>query len=158
MNNPNGLTIDGNGHLWVAETDFQPKRVSVWTLDGRLVRAFYGPSEYGGGGKLDPVDKTRFYFHGMEFQLDWQRGVDRLVRVFFRPGPGDLGLPNGFGVDGQPETPIYRATASGVLRYFTNCYNSNPTNGAERGDAVAGSPGNRRPGGRPGPRQRLGAC
>ena len=58
MNNPNGLTIDSNGHLWVAETDFQPKRVSVWTLDGRLVRAFYGPSEYGGGGRLDPVDKT----------------------------------------------------------------------------------------------------
>ena len=54
MNNPNGLTVDGNGHLWVAETDFQPKRVSVWTLDGRLVRAFYGPAEYGGGGTLDP--------------------------------------------------------------------------------------------------------
>ncbi len=130
MNNPNGLTIDSNGHLWVAETDFQPKRVSVWTLDGRLVRAFYGPSEYGGGGRLDPVDKTRFYYHGMEFALDWRRGVDRLVRVFFRPGPGDLGLPDGFGVDGQPEMPIYRTTASGVLRYFTNCYNSNPTNGA----------------------------
>ena len=72
MNNPNGLTIDGKGHLWVAETDFQPKRVSVWTLDGRLVRAFYGPSEYGGGGRLDPVDKSRFYYHGMEFQLDWR--------------------------------------------------------------------------------------
>jgi hypothetical protein len=130
MNNPNGLTIDGNGHLWVAETDFQPKRVSVWTLDGRLVRAFYGPSEYGGGGRLDPVDKTRFYYHGMEFQLDWRRGVDRLVRVFFRPGPGELGLPGGFGVDGQPEMPLYRETPSGVRRYFTNCYNSNPTNGA----------------------------
>ena len=130
MNNPNGLTIDSNGHLWVAETDFQPKRVSVWTLDGRLVRAFYGPSEYGGGGRLDPVDKSRFYFHGMEFQLDWRRGVDRLVRVFFRPGPGELGLPGGQHVEGQPEMPLYRATASGVLRYFTNCYNSNPTNGA----------------------------
>jgi hypothetical protein len=130
MNNPNGLTIDGDGRLWVAETDFQPKRVSVWTLDGRLLRAFYGPSEYGGGGRLDPVDKSRFYFHGMEFQLDWRRGVDRLVRVLFRPGPGDLGLPSGFGVEGQPEMPLYRTTASGVRRYFTNCYNSNPTNGA----------------------------
>ena len=130
MNNPNGLTIDEKGHLWVAETDFQPKRVSVWTLDGRLVRAFYGPAEYGGGGKLDPIDKTRFYYHGMEFQLDWNRGVDKPVRVFFRPGAGQLGLPNGFGVDGQPETPLYRETAAGVRRYFTNCYNSNPTNGA----------------------------
>ena len=50
MNNPNGLTIDANRHLWVAETDFQPKRVSLWTLDGKLLKAFYGPSEYGGGG------------------------------------------------------------------------------------------------------------
>src|SRR5208283_3526176 len=83
-----------------------------------------------GGGRLDPVDKRRFYFHGMEFQLDWRRGVDKLVRVFFRPGKGELGLPDGFGVDGQPEMPIYKATAAGMRRYFTNCYNSNPTNGA----------------------------
>ena len=130
MNNPNGLTIDCQGRLWVAETDFQPKRVSVWTRDGRLVRAFYGPAEYGGGGKLDPRDKTRFYYHGMEFHLDWERGIDKLARVFFRPGPGELGFPDGQHLDGQPETPIYRATGSGVLRYFTNCYNSNPTNGA----------------------------
>ncbi len=37
MNNPNGLAIDSREHLWVAETDFQPKRVSVWTL-GRQAR------------------------------------------------------------------------------------------------------------------------
>ena len=125
MNNPNGLTIDGRDHLWVAETDFQPKRVSVWTLDGTLVKAFYGPSEYGGGGALDPQDKTRFYYHGMEFTLDWERGADRLARVFYRPGPGDLAIQSGFGEGGQPETAIYR----GGQRYFTNCYNSNPTNG-----------------------------
>src|SRR5206468_3254596 len=79
MNNPNGLTIDAQEHLWVAETDFQPKRVSVWTLDGKLVRAFYGPPEYGGGGTLDPRDRTRFYYRGMEFSLDWDRGGYRLV-------------------------------------------------------------------------------
>lgn len=126
MNNPAGLAIDSNSHLWVAETDFQPKRVSVWTLDGQLVNAFYGPAEYGGGGTLDPVDKTRFYFHGMEFALDWKTGANKLVSVFHRPGPGDLALPDGFGVNGTPETPIYVDRR----RYFTNCFNSNPTNGA----------------------------
>ena len=113
-----------------AETDFQPKRVSVWTREGRLIRAFDGPAEYGGGGTLDPSDKTRFYYHGMEFKLDWKRGIDKLVRVLFRPGPSDLGLPTGFGTAGQPETPLYPKTPLGTLRYFTNCYNSNPTNGA----------------------------
>jgi hypothetical protein len=125
MNNPNGLAIDARGQLWVAETDYQPKRVSVWTLDGTLVKAFYGPSEYGGGGALDPRDKTRFYYHGMEFTLDWTQGTDRLARVFYRPGLGDLAIPNSFGLGGQPETAIYLADR----RYFTNCYNSNPTNG-----------------------------
>ena len=126
MNNPNGITIDENHHLWVAETDFQPKRVSVWTLDGQLLKALYGPSQYGGGGTLDPKDRTRFYYDGMEFKLDWQKGVDQLVDVFCRPGPEDLKLPDGYGASGNPETPIY---ANG-RQYMTNAFTSNPTNGA----------------------------
>ena len=125
LNNPDGLTIDSLDRLWVAENDFQPKRVSVWTLEGKLVRAFYGPSEYGGGGKLDPDDKTRFYYHGMEFKLDWTKGTDQLVRVFHRPGPGDLRVPEGYGSGGVPEQPhVLRGR-----RYFSNDHNSNPTGG-----------------------------
>jgi hypothetical protein len=126
MNNPNGLTIDSRQHLWVAETDFQPKRVSVWTLDGKLVQAFDGPAEYGGGGRLDPADKTRFYFHGMEFKLDWATGTSALARVLYRPLPGDLQLPTSDHAGGPPELPI----DVGGRRYFTDCYNSNPTNGS----------------------------
>ncbi len=125
MNNPTGLAIDSREHLWVAETDYQPKRVSVWTLDGKRVNAFYGPSEYGGGGKLDPVDKTQFYYHGMQFSLDWTNGASSLVNVFHRPGPKDVDFPDGFS-GGPPESPIYLDGR----KYFTNCYNSNPTNGA----------------------------
>ncbi|MDB5299510.1 MAG: repeat containing protein [Phycisphaerales bacterium] len=126
MNNPKGLTIDSEHRLWVTEEDFQPKRVSVWTLDGKWVDAFYGPSEYGGGGKLDPADKTRFYFHGMEFRLDWDKGTSRLVDVLYRPGPDDLKLPDGHAVEGQPQDPIHVQGR----RYFTNCFNSNPTGGS----------------------------
>jgi len=126
MQNPNGITIDSQGRLWVAETDFQPKRVSVWSTDGKLVKAYYGPAEYGGGGMLDPVDKTLYYNHGMAFRLDWTAGTDQIIRVFHRPQPEDLKMPDGFGVNGLPETPLYRDGK----RYFTNCYNSNPTNGA----------------------------
>ena len=125
MNNPNGITIDEKNQLWVAETDFQPKRVSVWTLDGKLLRAWYGPAEYGGGGKLDPQEKSRFYFHGMEFKLDWVKGTSTLTNVLYRPTAQDLQLPGGHDA-GQPEAPFY---ANGK-RYFSNCYNSNPTNGA----------------------------
>jgi len=131
MNNPAGMAIDSNDQLWVTECDFQPKRVSVWTLAGKLLKAFYGPAEYGGGGRLDPEDKTRFYYHGMEFRLDWATGRDRLVRVLFRPGPDALQLPDRFTCASQPEMPLYRTRPDGKRqRYFTNCYNSNPTNGA----------------------------
>jgi hypothetical protein len=126
MNHPQGLTIDSRNRLWVAEEDFQPKRVSVWTLDGQWVRAFYGPSEYGGGGKLDPLDKDRYYYHGMEFRLDWNKGVDQLVRVFHRPAPGDLAMPDGYGSGGVPEQPHYRDG----MRYFSNDLNGNPTGGS----------------------------
>lgn len=137
MNHPKGLTIDERNQLWVAEEDYQPKRVSVWSLEGKLLRDFYGPSQYGGGGTLDPKDKTRFYYTGMEFKLDWKQGTDRLINVFFRPdapemkegqkdGPNGGQARAGAGNDAMPETPLY---AHGN-QYLTNAYNYSPTNGA----------------------------
>ncbi|MCW3051847.1 MAG: repeat containing protein, partial [Chthonomonadales bacterium] len=126
MNHPKGLAIDERDQLWVAEEDFQPKRVSVWSLDGKLLHDYYGPSQYGGGGTLDPKDRSRFYYNGMEFRLDWQHGTDQLVQVYYRPAKGELGPPDGYGSNGLPETPLYAHGA----QYMTNAYNSNPTNGA----------------------------
>ncbi|MCX5684791.1 MAG: hypothetical protein NT049_14045, partial [Planctomycetota bacterium] len=92
--------------------------------DGKLAAAFYGPPQYGGGGELDPKDKTRFYYNGMEFKIDLERGTDRLVSVFYRPGPDDV-RAEGHGQDGPPQSPIY----IGGRQYFTNCFNCNPTGG-----------------------------
>ena len=129
MQNPRGVTVDSQNRIWVAEEDSQPKRVSVWSQDGTLLKAFYGPAEYGGGGSIDPEDKTRFYYHGMEFKLDWAARTaimpwhqDQVASVYYRPGPG--ALPLGFR-SGMPESAVY---VDG-RRYFTNAYNSNPTNG-----------------------------
>ena len=92
MNNPNGVTLDSQGRLWVAETDYQPKRVSIWRPDGSFVRAFYGPGQYGGGGTLDGRNPTRFYYNAMEFRLDWKTGRDQLVNVYHRSDSGDQPL------------------------------------------------------------------
>ncbi|HEY1065647.1 MAG TPA: hypothetical protein VGE52_06050, partial [Pirellulales bacterium] len=124
MNNPNGLGLDSHGRVWVAEDDFHPKRVSVWSPDGALVRAFYGPGEYGGGGVLDSQDKTKFFYKGQEFRLDWTSGADKLVRVFYRPDP----LLEAHYGPYSPDWPLYPETRSGQ-RYFTSCYTHNPTNG-----------------------------
>ena len=126
MNSPKGIAISSDGHLWVAEEDYQPKRVSVWTLEGKLVSAFYGPPIYGGGGVLDPKDKNLFYLGGMTFKLDWAKGASELVYVHHRPGPGDLPMPEGWSASGPPETAIY----TNWRKYFTDCFGCHPTNGA----------------------------
>ncbi|MHA3772192.1 hypothetical protein ACXR0O_11715 [Verrucomicrobiota bacterium sgz303538] len=123
MNNPHGLAIDERQQLWVTENDFQPKRVSVWSLDGKLLRAFYGPGRYGGGGTLDPRDKRRFYYDGVEFRLDWEKGTNTPVSVFHRLGSGNAAATSFSSA--APETPIYL----GERQYMTNCYNANPTGG-----------------------------
>lgn len=123
MNHPTGLTIDERQHMWVTETDAQPKRVSVWTLDGKLVKAFYGPAEYGGGGALDPQDPTQFHYKGMTFKLDWKHGSFEPMNIFYRED--QAGMTLGFR-NAPPQTALYR----NGKRYFTNCYNNNPTGGS----------------------------
>jgi len=122
MNNPRGVAVDPQGRLWVAEEDYHPKRVSVWANDGKLVRAFYGPAEYGGGGSIDPADKNRFHYYGMEFHLDWDKGTHQLAHVFYRPDTATMPLSFRAGL---PQTPIHHAGN----RYWTNAYNSSPTGG-----------------------------
>jgi hypothetical protein len=130
LNEPNGLTLDTQGRVWVAENSDHPRRVSVWTASAteagqtKLVRAFYGPSEYGGGGVLDPQDPNRFFYKGMEFKLDWKAGTDSLVRVFHLPDPL---LAAHYG-HYSPDTPLYPAAQAG-RRYFTSCYTHTPTGG-----------------------------
>jgi len=128
MNNPAGITIDAQQQLWVTEDDYLPKRVSVWSLDGKLIRAFYGPPKYGGGGTLDPRDKSRFYYSeegrgAMEFALNWQTGISSVKEIYYRPGASDM--PLAFR-SASPETPLFY----NGQEYLTNCYNTNPTNGA----------------------------
>ena len=126
MNTPRGLTVDAKGNLWVSEADYQPKRVSIWTPDGKLLKAMYGPAQYGGGGFLDNADPGKFYFNGMTFKLDWQKGEGKLTDVIWRPEPSGFTMPDGYSCNGSPEYAIH---TNGHI-YLTNCYNSNPTHGA----------------------------
>ncbi|WP_038170805.1 hypothetical protein [Verrucomicrobium sp. BvORR106] len=122
MNQPLGMAVDEKGNIWVTEHDFQPKRVSVWSPEGKLEKTFYGPGRYGGGGTLDPVDKTRFYYDGLEFKLDWEKGTSVPVAVIYRPGGDELS--NQFR-SGAPEGTVHVEGR----QYMTNSYNSNPTGG-----------------------------
>ena len=74
------------------------------------MRAFYGPTEYGGGGVLDPQDATRFFYKGLEFKLDWKAGTRsaraRLLRGPIRCWRRTTGTYS-------PDTPLYPGRAKG---------------------------------------------
>jgi len=62
MLNPQGVAVDSQGRVWVAEMNMWPKRISVWASDGTFIREYLGPSTYGGMGAVaDPRDKTRVF-------------------------------------------------------------------------------------------------
>ncbi len=104
MQYPAGVAVDSQGHLWVAEADNLPKRVSEWSSDGTLLQVKYGPTHYGGGGTLDPGNPNRLFFATfegiLEFELDWTRGTSRVKAIVAResaqgndPMPGENWLP-----------------------------------------------------------------
>lgn len=79
LNFPYGLTVASDGRLWVAGYRWRtPKTISVWTVEGKYVRSFYGPSEYGGGGAIDAENPERFLYSpgegGVEFKINWAAG------------------------------------------------------------------------------------
>jgi hypothetical protein len=82
MDNPVDVAIDAKGLVWVCEASFSPKRVSVWTREGKLVREYVGTPFYGGGGSLDGRDA---YYYGMHFRFDEDFSKAELVSVMFRP-------------------------------------------------------------------------
>ncbi|MGD0091343.1 MAG: hypothetical protein ABSE73_15610, partial [Planctomycetota bacterium] len=91
IENPQGMAIDEKGQLWIAEADFQPKRTSLWSLEGKYLNEFIGPAAYGGGGFLDPENKSRFYYAGMEFAIDWATGNWKVKSILAREQPAFCG-------------------------------------------------------------------
>jgi hypothetical protein len=114
MAHPLGMAIDSNGVLWVAEEDYLPKRISRWDAKtGRFLNAWYGPTQYGGGGFADPHDLYRAYYPSignpgsmglLEFRVDPATGSSRLTAVRYRfPDP----LNDIISYGGYPPGPIF---------------------------------------------------
>jgi hypothetical protein len=98
MAHPLGMCVDSKGVLWVAEEDYLPKRISRWNAKtGEFINAWYGPTQYGGGGFIDPQDKYRAYYPSianpgsmglLEFKIDPQTGESKLTAIRYRfPDP-----------------------------------------------------------------------
>ena len=125
MTRPSGMAVDSRGMLWVAEADYGPKRISRWDFNtGQFDRGWYGPPKYGGGGHIDPRDRTRFYYssglQGMEFSLDWENDRNMPPRsIYWRKGYSEGRCPeSSIYIDGRHYMtnrffgPAYFATGS----------------------------------------------
>lgn len=84
---PWGMAVDNTGRLWVAEQDFCPRRISVWSSDGKFDREFIGPSTYAStGGSVNPDDPAMAIDTGTIFKLDWGKGTYKPVYSMPRMG------------------------------------------------------------------------
>jgi hypothetical protein len=135
MSYPSGMTVDGQGRLWVAEAENAPRRLSIWNAaTGGFERAIYGPSQYGGGGKIDPTDPTRLYMDpawstaGVTWSLDWKAGTARPAGIYWRNDtPNVEAMP-----DTVPETLLRRDGFS----YLVDCYNDKLRYNQDRGVGI----------------------
>ena len=134
MSHPCGMTLDGQGRLWVAEAETYPKRLSLWdAASGTFVRAWYGPPKYGGGGAIDPHDRRRLFYAeydrggGIGFDLDWDGGESKVRSVFWRPERFEETVPG--------PAPERACTVAGRT-FLTNCYNGQLRFNQDRGAAI----------------------
>jgi hypothetical protein len=108
LNNPRALAVDGKDQVWIGEDSFLPKRISVWTMDGRLLNSWTGPPDYGGGGTLDPSGASRGFYNGMAFAVAPWPDASQLRAILFDPRDHeDLPYPQGQADKGLPQAPVY---------------------------------------------------
>ena len=93
-----GVAVDQNGKVWVAEQNFTPKRVSVWDgAKGGLVKELFGPTAYGAtGGTINPLDPTVMVGQGCEWRIDPITGRDTCLGVISNNDMGNarFGIAN----------------------------------------------------------------
>jgi hypothetical protein len=98
LHRPWGVAVDSRNQVWIAEDWDSPRRLSVWTLDGTFQREYLGPGFYSAGGLLDPADRTRAYYHNMEFRLDYENQTSSMTGVVSGQfGPESLSMQVGTG-------------------------------------------------------------
>jgi hypothetical protein len=87
MRLPAQIAIDSNARLWVAEETANPKRTSVWSLDGALVFDLNGTTSYAGAGAINADDPTMAFSDNTVYHIDLAKGSWR--PVYSVGGSGD---------------------------------------------------------------------
>ena len=101
MYTPEGIAVDANNRLWVAEASDSPKRISVWdAADGAHVKEFFGSSGYFGYGFIDPARPEEIYAHNVLWDIDWEAYTTTPKSTIWRRTDPDMApdpRPEGYG-------------------------------------------------------------
>jgi len=85
MLKPAGITVDREGKVWVAENDNTPRRVSVWSRDGKLLADLLGAGAYAVEGIADERKPSWVNVHNTLFEVDYKTGKAGTVATLVRP-------------------------------------------------------------------------
>ena len=113
--NPAALAFDAAGSLWIAESRYNPKRISRWNAESGICEyEKVGSEKYGSPGVgMDEEDATRWIAHDTEWRYDPARGVDEPVAELF-----DETIPQGDAWDVPPRSSrTYRFARRGGKTY-----------------------------------------
>ncbi|HUS58451.1 MAG TPA: hypothetical protein VM141_07345, partial [Planctomycetota bacterium] len=75
------MAVDADEQIWMVYPHENPRRIMLFKTDGTFVRNYLGNTHYGGGGVLDPYDKTRLYWKDTVWELDWAKGTSRVKNL-----------------------------------------------------------------------------
>ena len=80
------MTLDKNGHLWVAETANYPKRISEWDAkSGSFVNEFFGGGAYFCWAFMDHTHPDELYCHNTIWKVDWKNNKCEPYSTIWRP-------------------------------------------------------------------------
>ena len=86
MRDAAGIAVDGQGKLWVPETNIPMKRLSVWdTRSGKLLKEFFGGCSYSPFAWIDPVNPHEAFFDNTIWHIDLNKGTWYPRAIFYAP-------------------------------------------------------------------------
>ncbi|MCS7254808.1 MAG: hypothetical protein NZ781_12400, partial [Armatimonadetes bacterium] len=85
MLRPSGITVDREGKVWVCEHDNAPRRISVWTSDGKLAADLHGAGHYAVMGAADEQQPQFVNTHATLFEVDYSTGKWQTLATLIRP-------------------------------------------------------------------------
>ncbi len=85
MLRPAGIIVDREGKVWVCEHDNAPRRISVWTRDGKLVADLLGAGHYAVWGIANEVQPRFVNTHATLFSVDYATGRWQVTATLVRP-------------------------------------------------------------------------